>query len=79
MAMQHNIEAGQMVHLAARQLLDIDWIDQETARQISPIAEAVANMVTVLYYQAETGLVSRDDFLEAQVTLRQAIPLPDPA
>lgn len=79
MAMQHNIEAGQVMHQAASQLLDIDWIDQETARQISPIAEAVANMVTVLYYQAETGLASKDDFLEAQATLRQAMPFPDPA
>ena len=79
MAMQHNIEVDQVVHQVASQLLGIDWIDQETARQISPIAEAVANMVTILYYQAETGLASRDDFLEAQVTLRQAIPLPDPA
>ncbi|MCU7936062.1 MAG: type I toxin-antitoxin system ptaRNA1 family toxin [Candidatus Thiodiazotropha sp. (ex Dulcina madagascariensis)] len=78
MATQHNIEIGQVVHQAASQLLGIDWMDQETARQISPIAEAVANMVTVLYYQAETGLASRDDFKKAQVTLRQAIPLPDP-
>jgi hypothetical protein len=67
------------MHQAAGQLLDIDWIDQETARQISPIAEAVANMVTVLYYQAETGLASRDDFLEAKDTLRQAMPCPNPA
>ncbi|MCG8003228.1 MAG: type I toxin-antitoxin system ptaRNA1 family toxin [Candidatus Thiodiazotropha lotti] len=78
MATQHNIEIDQVVHQAASQLLGIDWMDQETARQISPIAEAVANMATVLYYQAETGLACRDDFLEAQVTLRQAMPLPDP-
>ncbi len=77
MATQHNIEIGQVVHQAASQLLGIDWMDQETARQISPIAEAVANMVTVLYYQAETGMASRDDFKEAQVTLRQAMPLPE--
>jgi len=77
MPTQHNIEIGQVVHQAASQLLGIDWMDQETARQISPIAEAVANMVTVLYYQAETGMASRDDFKEAQVTLRQAMPLPE--
>jgi hypothetical protein len=77
MATQHNIEAGQVVHQVASQLLGIDWIDQETAKEISPIAKAVANMVTVLYYQAETGLASRDDFLEAQVALRRAMPLPD--
>jgi hypothetical protein len=34
-------------------------------------------MVTVLYYQAETGLASRNDFLEAKETLRRAMPLPD--
>jgi hypothetical protein len=79
MATQYNIEIGQVVHQAASQLQGIDWMDQETARQISPIAEAVANMVTILYYQAETGLANRDDFLEAQVTLRQAMPLPNPA
>nr|WP_269814545.1 type I toxin-antitoxin system ptaRNA1 family toxin [Amphritea pacifica] len=33
----------------------LEFIDQETARQISPVAEAVANMFTILYYQAETG------------------------
>jgi hypothetical protein len=79
MATQHNIEIGQVVHQAASQLLGIDWMDQETAREISPIAEAVANMVTVLYYQAETGMASRNDFLEAQDTLLQAMPFPDPA
>ena len=79
MATQHSIEIGQVVHQAASQLLGIDWIDQETAKEISPIAEAVANLVTVLYYQAETGLASKDDFLEAQDTLRQAMPFPNPA
>ncbi|MCG7988215.1 MAG: type I toxin-antitoxin system ptaRNA1 family toxin [Candidatus Thiodiazotropha weberae] len=78
MATQHTIEPGQVMHQAATQLMEIDWVDQKTAKQISPMAEAVANMVTVLYYQAETGLACRDDFLEAQVTLRQAMPFSDP-
>jgi hypothetical protein len=78
MATQHNIEIDQVVHQAASQLMGIDWMDQEAAQQISPIAEAVANMAAVLYYQAETGLASKDNFLEAKDTLRQAMPLPDP-
>lgn len=52
--------------------MEIDWIDQETARRISPVAEAVSNMVTIVYYQAETGLASKSDFQEAQTMLRQA-------
>jgi hypothetical protein len=77
MTTQHNIEIGQAVHQAASQLLGIDWMDQEAVQQISPIAEAVVNMATVLYYQTETGLASRDDFQEAKDTLRRAMPLPD--
>lgn len=71
MATQYTIEPCQVVHQAATQLMEIEWINQETARRISPIAEAVANMVMVVYYQAETGLASKEDFLEAQATLRQ--------
>mgnify|MGYP006225646993 CR=1 FL=1 len=79
MAAQHTIEPGEAVHQAATQLMEIDWIDQETARRISQMAEAVANMFTIVYYQAETGLACREDFLEAQDTLRRAMPLPYPA
>ena len=50
-----NAIATQAVHHAAAQLAALDWIDQEEARQLSPMAEAVANMFMVLYYQAETG------------------------
>lgn len=46
--------------------------DQETARQISPVAEAVANMFTILYYQAETGRATPEDFQDALATIRQA-------
>lgn len=52
----------QAVHHAAVELAGLGWIDQEAARQISPMAEAVANMFMVLYYQAETGQATRDDF-----------------
>jgi hypothetical protein len=76
MATQNSIEPSKAVQQAAAHLMEIDWIDPDTAKQISPIAEAVANMVTVVYYQADTGLANRDDFRQAQVILRQAIPSP---
>lgn len=54
-----NAIATQAVHHAAAQLAALDWIDQDAARQLSPMAEAVANMFMVLYYQAETGQATR--------------------
>lgn len=72
MTTQHNIEPCQAVHQAAAQLMEIDWIDQESARPISPLAEAIVNMATTLFYQAETGLANKEDFLEAQNELRKA-------
>ena len=51
----------------------LDWIDQEVARQLSPMAEAVANMFMVLYYQAETGQATRDDFRQALDAVRQSL------
>ncbi len=76
MATQNSIEPSKAVQQAAAHLMEIDWIDPDTARQISPITEAVANMVTVVYYQAETGQASREDFMKAGDILRQAIPTP---
>ncbi|GHB20916.1 hypothetical protein GCM10009038_19680 [Salinicola rhizosphaerae] len=49
----------------------LEFIDQETARQVLPVAEAVSNMFTILYYQAETGRVTPEDFQEALDTIRQ--------
>ena len=60
-------------HHAAAQLAALDWIDQEAARQLSPMAEAVANMFMVLYYQAETGQATRDDFRQALDAVRQSL------
>lgn len=59
-----------VVHQAAAQLAELEWIDQEAAQQLGPLAEAVANMFMVLYYQAETGLASRADFDTALATVR---------
>jgi len=55
------------------QLASLDWLDQDAARQLSPMAEAVANMFMVLYYQAETGQATRDDFREALDAVRQSL------
>ena len=68
-----NAIATQAVHHAAAQLAALDWIDQEAARQLSPMAEAVANMFMVLYYQAETGQATRDDSRQALDAVRDEI------
>ena len=72
MATQHTTQATQTVQHAATLLAGLDWIDQDMARQLSPMAEAVANMFTLVYYQAETGRLTQADFQEAMSTLRQA-------
>jgi len=72
MTTTHNIEVQQAIHQAATKLAALEFIDQETAQQISPVAEAVANMFTILYYQAETGRATQEDFKEALATIRQA-------
>lgn len=72
MTTTHNIEVQQAIHQAATKLAALEFIDQETARQVSPVAEAVANMFTILYYQAETGRVTPEDFQKALAIVRQA-------
>ncbi|MDX7632255.1 type I toxin-antitoxin system ptaRNA1 family toxin, partial [Enterobacter hormaechei] len=69
---QYTTQATQTVQHAATLLAGLDWIDQDMARQLSPMAEAVANMFTLVYYQAETGRLTQADFQEAMSTLRQA-------
>ncbi|EGR3952343.1 type I toxin-antitoxin system ptaRNA1 family toxin [Vibrio sp. 2026] len=70
MTTTHNIEVQQVIHQAATELAALEFIDQETAREISPVAEAVANMFTILYYQAETGRATPEDFEQALDTIR---------
>lgn len=72
MTTAHNIEVQNVIHQAATKLAALEFIDQETARQILPVVEAVANMFTILYYQAETGRATPEDFQEALNTIRQA-------
>jgi hypothetical protein len=73
MAALHTNEAAQAVHHAAVQLAALEWLDQEAARQLGPIAEAVANAFMVVYYQAETGQATRDDFREAFDAVRKSL------
>ncbi|AHB06150.1 type I toxin-antitoxin system ptaRNA1 family toxin [Xanthomonas perforans] len=73
MATLNPTHATQAVQHAAMQLASLDWLDQDAARQLSPMAEAVANMFMVLYYQAETGQATRDDFREALDAVRLSL------
>ena len=75
MTTTHNIEVQQAIHQAAIKLAALEFIDQETARQVLPVAEAVANMFTILYYQADTGRVTPEDFEQALDTIRQVTKL----
>lgn len=73
MAMQQFIETSQPVHQAASALADLEYLDQEHAQQLGPLAEAVANMFMVVFYQAETGEASMVDFQEALAAVRQRL------
>ncbi|MBB6084233.1 hypothetical protein HNR28_002278 [Castellaniella defragrans] len=51
----------------------IDWLDQDAAHELGPLAEATANLFMVLFYQAETGLATREDFSQARAQLQHAL------
>lgn len=73
MAMQQFIETSQAVHQAASTLAALEYLDQEHAQQLGPLAEAVANMFMVVFYQAETGQATQHDFQEAIEAVRQSL------
>lgn len=73
MATTHDTEARQVIHHAATQLADLEFMDQRTARELSKMAEAVANLFMVVFYQAETGQATRGDFSEAMTAVRQTL------
>ncbi|WP_454764045.1 type I toxin-antitoxin system ptaRNA1 family toxin [Cupriavidus campinensis] len=73
MATTHDTEARQLIHHAAAQLADLDFMDQHTAQELSTMAEAVANLFMVVFYQAETGRATRLDFSEAMAAVRQSL------
>ncbi|EKQ6335370.1 TPA: type I toxin-antitoxin system ptaRNA1 family toxin [Pseudomonas aeruginosa] len=64
------------VQQAAAQLTAIDWLDQDAARELGPLAEATANLFMVLFYQAETGLATREDFSLARTAIQLALHQP---
>lgn len=67
MAAQNPIEVNveQTLRDAAAQLIALEWVDQESAQRMAPVAEAVSNLCVVLCYQASTGLATRADFQAA--------------
>ncbi|EPL6466019.1 MULTISPECIES: type I toxin-antitoxin system ptaRNA1 family toxin [Morganellaceae] len=73
MTAPHNTEVQRTIHHVASELAALEFINQDAAREISQVAEAVANMFTVLYYQAETGDATKQDFQEAQAKLKEVL------
>ncbi|KAB0620306.1 type I toxin-antitoxin system ptaRNA1 family toxin [Castellaniella defragrans] len=73
MATLHPNEFSQAVQHAAVELNAIDWLDQDAAHELGPLAEATANLFMVLFYQAETGLATREDFSQARAQLQHAL------
>ncbi|MCC8393496.1 type I toxin-antitoxin system ptaRNA1 family toxin [Paraburkholderia sp. MMS20-SJTR3] len=73
MAITHDTEARQVIRHATMHLAALDFIDQSTAKELSTIAEAVANLFMVVFYQAETGRATHSDFNEAMTAVRQTL------
>lgn len=75
MATRNSTEATKAVQQAATQLagIDFDLLNQEMALLVSPLIEAVVNMLMIVYYQAETGHATKHDFLKARAGLRQSL------
>ncbi len=73
MASTDNRHDEHAIHHAAATLALQKFIDQKTAQQLAPVAEAIANLCTLLYYQADTGAVAEDEFQDALARIRQAV------
>lgn len=75
MATRNSTEATKAVQQAATQLagIDFDLLNQEMALLVSPLIEAVVNMLMIVYYQAETGHATKHDFLAAKAGLWQSL------
>lgn len=52
MTTPHSIEPGQAAHQAAAILVSLEYINQAEARSLGPLAEAVANIFMMVYYQS---------------------------
>ena len=73
MASTEKRQVQQAIHHAAVELASLEFIDQMTAQQVAPVTEAIANLCTLLYYQADTGAVAEDEFQDALARIRQAV------
>ncbi|MCW3699893.1 type I toxin-antitoxin system ptaRNA1 family toxin [Burkholderia cenocepacia] len=73
MATAHHTEAQQVLHQAAEQLAALHFMDQDTARELARMAEAVANLFMVVFYQAETGRATPTDFREAKLAVERLL------
>lgn len=73
MATTHNIEARHVVRNAAAELAALDFLDQLALKDLSEVIEAVADLLTAMLYQAETGRVTRSDYGGALETVRQVL------
>ncbi|RQZ67269.1 type I toxin-antitoxin system ptaRNA1 family toxin [Burkholderia sp. Bp9004] len=73
MATTHHTEAKQVIQQAAKQLAALHFMDQDTARELAQMAEAVANMFMVVFYQAETGRATPADFHEAKTAVERLL------
>ncbi|KVD97547.1 toxin of toxin-antitoxin type 1 system [Burkholderia ubonensis] len=73
MATMHDTEARDIIHHTAMQLAALEFIDRQTAKDLSQMTEAVANLLVVVFYQAETGRATHSDFREAMTAVRQAL------
>ena len=72
MASTDNRQVQQAIHHAAVKLASLEFIDKKTAQQLAPVAEAIANLCTLLYYQADTGAVAEAEVQDAIARIRQA-------
>lgn len=48
-------------------------MDQNTARELAQMAEAIANLFMVVFYQAETGRATPTDFREAKTAVERSL------
>ncbi|HDR9248630.1 MULTISPECIES: type I toxin-antitoxin system ptaRNA1 family toxin [Burkholderiaceae] len=73
MATAHHTEAQQVIQYAAKQLAALHFMDQDTARELAQMAEAIANLFMVVFYQAETGRATPTDFHEAKTAVERLL------
>ncbi|MCA8425821.1 type I toxin-antitoxin system ptaRNA1 family toxin [Burkholderia seminalis] len=73
MATAHHTETQQVIHQAAEQLTALHFMDQDTARELALMAEALANLFMVVFYQAETGRATPTDFHEAKTAVERLV------